>query len=35
VFLLQWENQRAEQFFERLVEAIDDWIGATSITLEE
>lgn len=33
--ILQLENQPTEQLRERLIEAIDDWIGTTSITLEE
>ena len=35
VSILQWEDQPAEQLRERLVDAIDDWIGTTSVTLEE
>jgi tRNA(fMet)-specific endonuclease VapC len=35
VSILQWEDQPAEQLRERLVAAIDDWIGTTAITLEE
>ena len=35
LYILQLENQPTEQLRERLIEAIDDWIGTTSITLEE
>lgn len=35
VSILQWGDQAAERLRDRLVGAIDDWIGTTAITLEE
>jgi tRNA(fMet)-specific endonuclease VapC len=35
VSILQLENQPAEQLRGRLIEASDEWIGTSSITLEE
>ena len=35
VSILQWGDQPAERLRNRLVEAIDGWIGTTAVTLEE
>ncbi|MCA9127765.1 MAG: type II toxin-antitoxin system VapC family toxin [Planctomycetales bacterium] len=35
VSILQWDGEPAERLRQRLVDASDDWIGVTAITLEE
>lgn len=35
VFVLQWDGEAAERLRRRMADSTDEWLGITSITLEE